>query len=161
MLQRDGIVRADAESAWAPPTGKPLFPPKAKAVIWIFLSGGYSHLETFDPKPALNKYAGKTFQQTPFENPLKSPLHDKRSRSVVAAEINVRDVYPIVYPLQVGYKKAGQAGVDISDWLPHLATCVDDIAFVRNMYTTDNDHAAENQIHTGRHRLDETQPSIG
>ncbi len=38
---------------------------------------------------------------------------------------------------------------------------VDDIAFVRNMYTTDNDHAAENQMHTGRHRLDEVQPSIG
>src|SRR5712691_4273763 len=76
MLQRDGIARADAASAWKPPDGKPHFAPMAKSVIWIFLSGGYSHLETFDPKPALNKYAGKTFDKVPFANPLKSPLHD-------------------------------------------------------------------------------------
>jgi hypothetical protein len=156
MLWRDGIARANGL-----PSGKPLHAPKAKSVIWIFLSGGYSHLETFDPKPALNTHAGKTFDKTPFADPLKSPLHDKRSRSVVAAEINVRDTYPIIYPLQVGFKKYGQSGVEITDWWPHLATCADDIAFVRNMYTTDNDHAAENQMHTGRHRLDEVQPSIG
>ena len=80
---------------------------------------------------------------------------------MVAEEINVRDRYPIIYPLQTGFKKHGKSGIDISDWWPHLATCVDDLAFVRSMYTTDNDHAAENQMHTGRHRLDETQPSIG
>ena len=40
------------------------FTPRAKSVIWIFLSGGYSHMETFDPKPALNKYAGMTFDKT-------------------------------------------------------------------------------------------------
>ncbi len=161
LLHRDGMVRANSESAWTPPHGQPLWTPQARSVIWIFLSGGYSHLETFDPKPALNKYAGLTFDKAPFENPILSPLHDKRSRSVVAAEINKRDVYPIIYPLQVGYKKRGHSGIEITDWWPHLATCVDDIAFVRSMYTTDNDHAAENQIHTGRHRLDEVQPSIG
>src|SRR5438477_7368923 len=156
LLHRDGIARADA-----PPDGRPFVAPKAKSVIWIFLSGGYSHLETFDPKPALNKYAGKTFAQTPYADPLKSPLHDKRSRSVVAESINVRDTYPIIYPLQVGFKKHGQSGVEVCDWLPHLGSCVDDLALVRSMYTTDNDHAAENQMHTGRHRLDEVQPSIG
>jgi hypothetical protein len=155
LLHRDGVARS------AEPTGQPHFPPKIKSVIWVFLSGGYSHVETFDPKPALSKYAGLTFDKTPLANPLKSPLHDKRSRSVVAAEINVRDTYPIIYPMQVGFKKHGQSGIEMTDWWPHLATCVDDIAFVRNMWTTDNDHAAENQIHTGRHRLDEVQPSIG
>ncbi len=159
MLQRDGVVRADAPPA--PPDGRPHHPPRAKSIIWIFLSGGYSHLETFDPKPALNRYAGMTFDRTPFANPLTSPLHNVRSRSVLAAEINQRDVYPIIYPLQVGYRKHGQSGIEISDWLPHIATCVDDLAFVRSVYTTDNDHAAENQFHTGRHRLDEVQPSIG
>ena len=139
----------------------PIVRPKAKSVIWIFLSGGYSHLETFDYKPALNKYAGKTFQQTPYPDPLKSPLHDKRSRSVVNDAINVRDKYATVYPLQVGFNKHGASGIEVADWLPHLAGCVDDIAFVRNVWTTDNDHAAENQIHTGRHKLDEKQPSIG
>ena len=63
--------------------------------------------------------------------------------------------------MQVGWKKHGQSGIEVTDWWPHLATCVDDIAFVRSMWTTDNDHAAENQMHTGRHRLDEIQPSIG
>ena len=161
MLQRDGVARAEPETPHQPPTGQPLHAPKAKSVIWIFLSGGYSHLETFDPKPALNRYEGLTFDRTPFANPLTSPLYDRRSRSVLAAEINERDRYPIVYPMQVGFKKHGQSGIEICDWLPHIASCVDDIALVRSIYTTDNDHAAENQIHTGRHRLDEVQPSIG
>jgi hypothetical protein len=156
MLQEDGIVRADDADAL-----HAHFAPRARSVIWVFLSGGYSHLETFDPKPALTQYAGMTFDKTPFENPVNSPLHKQRFRSVAAEEINVRDVYPIIYPMQVGFKKVGECGVEITDWWPHLATCVDDICFVRNMWTTDNDHAAENQIHTGRHRLDETQPSIG
>jgi len=135
--------------------------PRAKSVIWVFLSGGYSHLETFDPKPALNKYAGKTFAETPFPNPVDSPLHMKRFRSVAAEEINVRDVYPTIYPMQIGFAQRGQSGIEMTDWWPHLSNCVDDISFVRNMWTTDNDHAAENQMHTGRHRLDETQPSVG
>ena len=134
---------------------------KAKSVIWIFLSGGYSHMESFDPKPALTKYAGKTYSQTPFPNPVESPLHKQRFRSVPSLDINVRDVYPTIYPMQVGFDHYGEQGIGITDWWPHLAKQVDDICLVRNMWTTDNDHAAENQIHTGRHRLDETQPSIG
>lgn len=154
MLFQDRRARAATFDS-APRSGP------AKSVIWIFLSGGYSHLETFDPKPALNKYAGFTFDKTPFDNPVLSPLHNKRFRSVPAEEINVRDVYPTIYPMQVGFRKHGNCGIEITDWWPHLAKCVDDICFIRNMWTTDNDHAAENQIHTGRHRLDEPQPSIG
>ncbi len=137
------------------------YAPKTKSIIWVFLSGGYSHLETFDPKPALNQYAGMTFDKTPFENPVNSPLHKKRFRSVAAEEINVRDVYPTIYPMQVGWQKYGQSGIEVTDWWPHLAKQVDELCIVRNMWTTDNDHAAENQIHTGRHRLDEPQPSLG
>ena len=149
MLGRDAV---------AAPSGEAEFSPRAKTVIWVFLSGGYSHMETFDPKPALNKYAGKTFKQTPFPNPLESPLHDERSRSVIQ---QVREKYTVLMPMQVGFRARGESGIEITDWWPHLGECVDDIAFVRNMYTTDNDHAAENQIHTGRHKLDETQPSVG
>ena len=159
MLASDG--RLQASQTQDPLSSSAAPPAKAKSVIWIFLSGGYSHVETFDPKPALNEHAGKTFDKTPFENPVHSPLHRKRFRSVPAEEINVRDVYPIIYPMQVGWKKVGQSGIEITDWWPHLAQCVDDLCFVRNMWTTDNDHAAENQIHTGRHRLDEVQPSVG
>ncbi len=150
-LMSEGVARAAATA----------IVPKAKSVIWIFLSGGYSHVETFDPKPALNTYGGMTFDQTWFDNPLKSEKQQKRFRSVAAQEVNKRDVYPTIYPMQVGFGKQGQCGVEITDWWPHLSRCVDDIAFVRNMWTTDNDHFAENQIHTGRHRLDEQQPCIG
>ncbi|MGZ0173880.1 MAG: DUF1501 domain-containing protein [Planctomycetales bacterium] len=157
MLADDGRLRADDASRLSAPH----IAPRAKSVIWIFLSGGYSHVETFDPKPALNKYAGMTFDKTPFANPVNSPLHKKRFRSVSAEEVNVRDVYPTIYPMQVGWKKHGDSGIEVTDWWPHLSKRVDDLCFVRNMWTTDNDHAAENQIHTGRHRLDEQQPSIG
>ena len=157
MLHRDGVARGDS-AAWTPPDGRTHFAPRAKSVIWIFLSGGYSQMETFDPKPALTLYAGKTFKETPFADPLQSPLHDKRSRAVVTT---VREKYAKIFPMQVGFKKHGESGIEVTDWWPHLAGCVDDIAFVRNMYTTDNDHAAENQIHTGRHKLDEQQPSLG
>jgi hypothetical protein len=158
MLARDGIVRADAATSFKPPTGQPHFKPRAKNVIWIFLSGGVSQLETFDPKPLLNNLAGKTYDQTTLPNPQKSPLFLERSRSVVGKD---REVYSKILPLQVGFKKYGQSGMEVSDWLPHIGSCVDDIAFVRSMYTTDNDHNAEFQMHTGRHSLDEQQPVIG
>jgi hypothetical protein len=158
MLHRDGVARADAEGEHQPPSGQPDFAPRAKNVIWIFLSGGVSHLETFDPKPLLNKFAGKTYDQTTLPNPQKSPLYLQRSRSVVGFD---RELVSTIFPLQVGYRQHGEAGVEVSDWLPHLATCVDDLAIVRSMYSTDNDHYAEQQFHHGRHRLDEKQPSLG
>ena len=65
MLFRDGVARAE-ESTWQPPDGKPHFAPRAKSVIWIFLCGGVSHLESFDVKPELNKYAGKSIAETPY-----------------------------------------------------------------------------------------------
>jgi hypothetical protein len=158
LLHQDGMVRADANAAWTPPDGRPHFAPKAKSVIWIFLSGGVSQLETFDPKPALNKYAGLTYDETTLPNPQKSPLYLERSRSVVGFD---REVFSKIFPLQVGHAPRGQSGVEVSDWLPHLAGCVDDLAIVRSMYTTDNDHNAEFQMHHGRHSLDERQPVIG
>lgn len=159
MLQRDGVVRAEAPEslAWSPPDGRPHHTPKTKSVIWIFLSGGVSHLETWDPKPTLNRYAGKTYDATGLPSPFKSPLFRERSRAVVGED----RTHSEIFPLQVGFRKHGQVGVEISDWWPHLATCVDDIAFVRSMYSTDNDHAAEFQMHHGRHKLDERQPVIG
>src|SRR5262249_54206513 len=115
LLWRDGLARA-AEDHGDKPRGSsrgPAFPPKAKSVIWVFLSGGVSHLETFDPKPALNQYAGKTYAQTGRPNPQQSPLFLQRSRSVVGFD---RDLFTKIFPLQVGFKKHGQSGVEVSDW---------------------------------------------
>ena len=63
MLHRDGLAR---EGSHTPPSGSPHFAPKAKRVIWLFMNGGVSHMESFDPKPVLTKYGGKTISETPF-----------------------------------------------------------------------------------------------
>src|SRR5688572_247981 len=78
LFHRDGFAASEAAaSEWRLPDGKPHFPPKAKSVIWIFFQGGMSHLETFDPKPALNRYGGKTIEETPYKHVLESPLIKK------------------------------------------------------------------------------------
>src|SRR5215217_2207114 len=58
---------AETDAAWVLPDGKPHFAPKAKRVIWLFMLGGTSHLESFDPKPELNKYAGKEIGDSPYK----------------------------------------------------------------------------------------------
>jgi hypothetical protein len=159
MLHRDGIARAEAPTAWTPPDGQPHLPPKAKSVIWFCMLGGTSHVESFDPKPALNKYAGKTLAETPFEDAVtKSPFYRKNVRDFAGVP---RDLMPTVYPMQIGYSKRGRSGVEVSDWWPHVGDAIDDIAVVRSMWTTDNDHAAQLQFHTGRHIFDGFHPSIG
>src|SRR6185295_11671578 len=70
MLQRE--AQANPTATWAPPNGQPHFAPRAKSVIWLFMRGGVSHMESFDPKPALNQYAGKTIPETPFKE-VQSP----------------------------------------------------------------------------------------
>src|ERR1043166_4034706 len=69
LLFRDGVARGEG-GTWRPPDGKPHFAPKAKSVIWIFLCGGVSHLESFDVKPELNKYAWKSITETPYKDVL-------------------------------------------------------------------------------------------
>ena len=72
MLFKDGMARADSGSEWRPPNGQAHFPPRAKSVIWIFLCGGISHLESFDVKPELNTYAGKSIAETPYAKVLEN-----------------------------------------------------------------------------------------
>lgn len=141
------------------PSGRPHFPAKAKKVIWLFMRGGVSHMESFDPKPALNKYAGQSIPDTPFADVL-DPKHYKDLRVVVVDDANGHDRKKI-YPLQTGYKRYGRAGIEISDWFPHIGSCADDIAFIRSMWTTDNNHGAQVQFHSGRHMLDPRVPTIG
>jgi len=159
ILQRQGILRAaDEPGVWTPPDGKPHFAPKAKSVIWIFMQGGASHVETFDPKPELNKYAGKTIAETPHRDVLESSFTTKNVRQFVAGN---RKLMTSIFPMQVGFRKRGASGIEISDWWPHLGEVIDNIALVRSVWTTDNDHAAQLQFHTGRHVFDGIFPSIG
>jgi hypothetical protein len=161
MLHRDAIARTDPidPTRWSPPDGRPHFAPKAKNVIWLFMIGGTSHLESFDPKPALNQYAGKTIAETPYAESLKNKLTGN-VRIVVPDDANGQ-LRQTLYPLQVGFRKHGQSGIEISDWWPHLSTCVDDMAVIRSTWTTDNNHGAQLQFHTGRHVLEGQFPTIG
>jgi len=155
MLHRDGYGK---DGSWSPPTGKPHFPAKAKSVIWLFMNGGVSHMESFDPKPMLNRYAGKTISQTPFAS-VQDPKKLAIERLVVPdANGNQRNR---LYPLQVGFGKHGENGTEISHWFPHLARQVDKLAIVRSMWTTDSNHGAQTQFHSGRHQNDGSFPTLG
>src|SRR5688500_18218390 len=162
MLQRDGWANPSPSFAsaepWSPPGGRPLFAPSAKRVIWLFMIGGTSHLESFDPKPELTKYAGKTISESPYKATLDSPFLRKNLREIVPG---THKVQPRLFPLQVGHRKRGQSGIEVSDWWPHVGECIDDLAVVRSMWTTDNDHGAQLQFHTGRHMLEGHFPTIG
>src|ERR1051326_3651916 len=63
LLHQDGVARGETLPR---PDGRPHFEPKAKSIIWIFLCGGVSHVESFDVKPELNRYAGKSIDATPY-----------------------------------------------------------------------------------------------
>ena len=157
MLQRDGIAK-DGAPGWRPPDGRPHFKPKAKTVIWFFMIGGTSHMESFDPKPELSRYAGKTIAESPYKATLNSPFVKQNVREVIAG---LHKVQPTIYPLQTGWKKYGQSGLEVSDWWPHVGSCADDLAVVRSLWTTDNNHGAQLQFHTGRHALEGPLPTIG
>jgi hypothetical protein len=157
MLAREALGSAGAGQG-TPPTGLPHFPAKARSVIWLFMNGGVSHMESFDPKPMLSKYGGKTIAETPFaavQDPKKLALE----RLVVPdGNGNQRNK---IYPLQVGFRKHGRSGIEVSDWFPHIAGNVDKLAIVRSLYTTDSNHGAQTQFHSGRHMVDGNYPTLG
>src|SRR4029450_1235620 len=97
------------------------FKPRATAVISLFMSGGVSSVDTFDPKPALTKYAGQ-------------PLTGK-------GEVVVRQGNPgPLMPSPFAFKKYGQSGMDVSEIFPNLAQHVDELALMRSVYGRSNDH---------------------
>lgn len=141
------------------PDGRPHFKPRAKSVIWLFMRGGVSHLESFDPKPAVDRYAGKSIAETPFAN-VQEPERLKKVRVVVVNDANGQQ-RNVIYPLQVGFKKYGQSGIEVSDWFPNIGSMIDDLAVVRSMWTSDDNHGAQVQFHSGRHMLDGFFPTVG
>jgi hypothetical protein len=112
----------------------PHFAPKAKSVIFLFMVGGPSHVDTFDPKPALEKYAGQKLPD---------------SYGKVPSQFTSGDTPLLASPWK--FLRHGQCGMEVSSLYPHLAECVDDICFVRSFYTESVVHApAMYQVHTGR-----------
>jgi hypothetical protein len=113
-------ARADVPADLAP--RKPHFPPKATSVIHLFMNGGPSQMDLFDPKPMLEKQHGK-------------PYFDK-----IAGEVEfIKDAGAIMRsPFR--FARHGRSGAAVSEVMPHLAGVVDDIAFIRSMYTTNLTH---------------------
>ncbi len=98
---------------------EPHFPGKAKRVIHIFANGGPSHVDTFDPKPLLEKYKGKLL---PMENP-------RTERKTGAA-----------YPSPFKFQKYGRSGIEVSELFSHVAESIDDIAVIRSMHADVPNH---------------------
>ena len=135
LLEREGFAAA-RENPLAPRPQH--FPAKAKSVIFLFMVGAPSHIDTFDPKPALKKYEG---QQLP------------ESFGKVPSQFTNGDTPLLASPWQ--FKKYGQSGIEVSTLFPHLAECVDDMCLVRSFYTESVVHApAMYQVHTGRILID-------
>ena len=132
LLQQDGLLKAERT---------PHFPARAKSVISLFMGGGVSHIDTFDPKPALAKYAGQ-------------PLTGK-------GEVVVRQGNPgPLMPSPFTFRKYGQSGIDVSEIFPHISKHVDELAVMRSVTSMSNDHVqAHYALSTGMIRMG--FPSVG
>ncbi|MDX1982733.1 MAG: DUF1501 domain-containing protein [Bryobacteraceae bacterium] len=111
-------------------TRQPHFTPKAKSVIFLFMDGGPSQMDTFDPKPRLTREAG---QALPFKPP--------------TTVFNISDK---IFGSPFSFRKYGQSGADVSDLFPHVAGCVDELCIIRSMVADHSEHTAANYfIHSG------------
>ncbi len=112
-------------------TPGPHFTPRAKNVIFCYMSGGVSHLDSFDPKPMLKKMAGQ-------------PMPVKVERTMFNNNGNI-------FPSPFEFKRYGQSGIPISSMFPKIAeAAADDLAVIRSMTSTVNEHAQANYFfHTG------------
>jgi hypothetical protein len=121
LLGRDNTVRAEAIPHDLKPR-KPHHTAKAKSVIHLFMNGGPSQMDLFDPKPALNKHHGEAY-------------FDK-----IAGEVESLKDAGAIMRSPFKFAKHGQCGADVSEVLPHFAKVVDEVAFIRSMHTTNLTH---------------------
>jgi hypothetical protein len=118
----------------------PMFTPRAKRVIFVFLHGGPSQVDTFDPKPLLQRDSGKPF---PFEKP----------RIVSSPTGNL-----LKSPWE--FKRYGKSGIEVSDLFPHIGGCADQLCFVHSMYGSNSRHGgALLELHTGSDTF--VRPAMG
>jgi hypothetical protein len=147
LLARDGFgaapgtVRAPLANPLA--AKRPHHRAKARSVIFMFMVGGPSHIDLFDPKPALTKHHGKPLPAS-FGKPVSQ--FTKGDTPLLASRRT--------------FRKHGRSGLEVSDLMPSLARCVDDIAFLRSCWCTSTVHApAMYQLHSGRTTMG--FPSLG
>ncbi len=139
LLSREQARAATAKGPLAAKT--PHFAAKAKRVVFLFMNGAPSHVDTFDPKPVLTKFDG-----TPYKGPLTVGSNNR----------------PIGYLMKspFEFQKYGQSGLEISSLFPHTARFADDLCVIRSMYTDTAAHASGClQMNTGSVLLG--KPSLG
>src|SRR5689334_4514833 len=129
ILNQNGLLGAEAAPSLAPQNPlaprAPHFAPKAKNCICIYMEGAPSQMDLFDPKPKLNQMNGEK-------------LPDSLLKTVRFAFIQKDTVRLMGSPRT--FSKYGQCGMDLSDLLPHIGSCADDIALVRSMHTDQFNH---------------------
>jgi hypothetical protein len=122
---------------------RPHFPAKAKRVIWLFMHGGPSHVDLFDPKPELTRYAGK---------PLPESYGNVETRRKVAQN-------PLLAPVKP-FQKRGQSGIEVSDFLPAMAELADEMCVIRSCHGDSVNHPQSvYQMNTGSVLMG--KPSVG
>ena len=122
MLSGEGIVRGESPAAGMLPEGMAHFAPQAKSVIWIFLVGGMSQMESFDPKPELNAWAGKTYDESPYKSVVDSPYLKKNLRELVEGLHKVQKVrsewfgiFRLVVASRPARRRHRSGAVDVDD----------------------------------------------
>lgn len=119
----------------------PQFPPKARSVIFLFMCGGVSHIDTFDPKD--NKWAGKLIDAVGFGD-------------------NNAEMQRPVIPCRRTFTRYGQSGIPVSDWFPHVGGMIDEIAVVRSMWCHEGNHfPAVIETCTGHRGRQLDHPTLG
>ena len=146
MLQGQGLLGAADTSGLTPLAPKPPhFAPKAKNCIFLFMAGAPSQMDLFDPKPKLDELHGK-------------PLPESLTKDVRFAFIKKKTAVLMRSPRK--FSRHGQCGMELSDFLPHIGTCADDIALVRSIYSEQfNHHPGQLMMNTGVPRFG--SPSVG
>jgi len=134
-----GLALADLLHGTAAADPAPRFAPRAKRVIFMFMSGGPSHVDLLDPKPAIRRFQG--------QRPGSVDLRTERKTGGL-------------FPSPYEFKPGGKSDVVMSDLLPNLRTCADDLCVLRSVYGSNPNHGpAINFMLSGR--IDQTHPAMG
>jgi hypothetical protein len=143
LLNDDGVCASDSDEADVLHPQQPHFAARAKQVIYLFMHGGPSHVDLFDPKPDLIRYAGQ-------------PLPDSFGEVMTRRKVAKNPLMPPVKPFQ----KRGESGIEISDFLPHIAKHADDICVLRSCHGDSVNHPQSvYQMNTGSILMG--KPSLG
>ena len=134
-----GLADVFTSDAGAASNRGPHFAPRAKRVIQLFMNGGPFQADLFDPKPAINKYAGQRPE---------------------AVRLRTENQTGGLMPVPFGFHKHGRGGLEISDLLPNIARCADDLCVLRSLHTDNPNHGpALYMLNNGT--ITPTRPSMG